>query len=69
VGSCDVQKSRLFYTIMEIFSRLKEGTKPVHSLYPPLRIAIVRYYLFWGTSQLRGLVAGTSRRKKPPGTL
>jgi hypothetical protein len=52
VGSCDVQKLRLFYTIMEKFSRLKEGTVPVPSHYPPLRIAIVRYYLFWGLSQL-----------------
>jgi len=52
VGSYDVQKTRLFYTIMEMFSKLKEGAVPVPSLYPPLRIAIVRYYLFWGSSQL-----------------
>jgi hypothetical protein len=63
VGLCDVEKSRLFYTIMEKFSRLKEGTVPVPSLYPLLRIAIVRYYLFWGSSQLGGaIVAGASRR-------
>jgi hypothetical protein len=55
VGSCDVQKSRLFYSIMEMFSRLKVGTVPAPSLYPPLRFAIVRYYLFWGSSQLGAL--------------
>jgi hypothetical protein len=54
VGSCDVQKSRLFYTIMEMFSRLQEGTVPVPSLYPPLRFVIVSYYLFWGSSQFGG---------------
>jgi hypothetical protein len=37
---------------MEMFSRLKVGTVPAPSLYPPLRFAIGYYYLFWGSSQL-----------------
>jgi hypothetical protein len=36
---------------------------PVHSLYPPLRIAIVRYYLFWGSSQL-GVPSGGDKPKE-----
>ena len=59
-----------FYTIMEMFQRLKEGTVPVPSLYPPLRIAIVRYYLYWGSSQLgASKVAGGKPKLKHPETL
>jgi hypothetical protein len=47
----------------------KEGTVPVPSLFPPLRFAIMCYYLFW-VHRNRGRHSGGGKPKvKPPGTL
>ena len=51
---------------MAMFSRLKEGRVPVPSLYPPLRLAIVRYYLFWGHRNWGRHSGGGKLKEKAP---
>jgi hypothetical protein len=44
-GLSDVQKSGLFYTIMEYSDNQRRRHEPVRSLYPLLSIATAWYYL------------------------
>jgi hypothetical protein len=58
-GTGDSQKSGLVCTITEMFP----------SLYPPLPIAMVHYYLFRGPSQAGRHSGGGKPKVKPPGML
>ena len=39
--------NRDFFIDIEILHKIKEGTVPVPCLYPPLRLVILEYCLFW----------------------
>ena len=58
-----------FFTIVEMFQRPKEGTVPVPSLSPPLRIAIARYYCSGGHHNQVRQSGGGKIKAKPPETL